>query len=187
MAHDFNFRWADQQDEQSEKTFLYTNWDALLDITKQLSGDSTCIYQGNYYAGGRRIVRRIELPREGKLWIARIPTMPPELNERWWTYEQQFTMESEIATMKYIAQNTSIPVPTVFGYKIHINGNPVKLPYLLMQCIKVNILYDLGGPDALTDEQNTKLRKSIALIQVCQPVPTWYSIHNLTFYPVSAS
>ncbi|KAF1948850.1 hypothetical protein CC80DRAFT_540719 [Byssothecium circinans] len=170
MTQPFTFRWTGQHnDEQSKKTYLCTDWDVLLNITKRTSGDPACVYQGDYHAGGRHIVRRIELPNDGKSWIARIPTVPDpfvsEFDGRWWTSEQQFTMESEIATMNFIAQTTDIPVPKVFGYKTCLDGNPVKLPYILMQCIEGNMIFDLGGLDVLTDEQNAKLRDSIASIQ----------------------
>jgi hypothetical protein len=51
-------------------------------------------------------------------------------------------MESEIATMKYIVEFTTSLVPTIFGFVSSIDGNPVKLPYVLMQCIRGNMLYD---------------------------------------------
>lgn len=79
-------------------------------------------------------------------------------------------MESEIATMKFIAQTTDILVPKVFGYQTFIDGNPVRLPYLLMQCIEGNMLFDLGGPSVLTVDQRAKIRRSIASIQVRQPL-----------------
>ena len=85
---------------------------------------------------------------------------------KWWTAERRFTMESEIATMKFIAESTDIPVPTIFGHRTSIEGNPVKLPYMLMQCIRGNMLFDLGGPGILTSEQKSRIQKSIASIQV---------------------
>lgn len=54
-------------------------------------------------------------------------------------------MESGIVTMKFIAEFTDIPVPTIFGHRTSIEGNPVKLPYMLIQCIRGNMLFDLGG------------------------------------------
>jgi hypothetical protein len=112
------------------------------------------------------------------LWLVRIPILPTsstsDQNEilKWWTAERRFTMESEIATMKFIAKSTGIPVPTIFGYRTSIDGNPVKLPYMLMQCIRGNMLFDLGGPGILTSEQKSRIRKSIASIQVCgTPLP----------------
>ena len=106
------------------------------------------------------------------MWLVRIPIIPgPSIccdgKTKWWTAERKFTMESEIATMRYIAESTNIPVPTVFGHRAYIEGNPVKLPYMLMECIRGNMLFDLGGPEILTADQRRKIRKSIASIQVC--------------------
>ncbi|KND89022.1 Altered inheritance of mitochondria protein 9, mitochondrial [Tolypocladium ophioglossoides CBS 100239] len=171
MTQPFRFRWTGQHwDEASENTFHATNWDALLDVTRRLSGDAKCVFDGVYHAGGRHIVRRIAVPSRQSKWIARIPIMPspnPESEGSWWTSEQQFTMQSEIATMKYIAKTTNIPVPEVFGYNICVDANPVGLPYMLMHCIEGNMLYDLGGPCILNSEQSERVRKSIASIQ-CQ-------------------
>lgn len=86
---------------------------------------------------------------------------------KWWTAERRFTMESEIATMMYIAEFTNIPVPMIFEYRTSINGNPIRLPDILMQCIRGNMLFDLGGPDMLTGEQKSRVWKTIASIQVC--------------------
>jgi hypothetical protein len=66
-------------------------------------------------------------------------------------------MESEIATMKYIAKFTNILVLTVFRYRTSIDGSPAKLPYMLMQCIRGNMLFDLGGPSILTSEQKSRI------------------------------
>lgn len=167
------FRWQGQHnDGRSAWTFQYTDWTALLEEAQALNDGRSCTYDGTYHAGGRHIVRRIEFSDGGKLWLARIPIPPNSsiscANEilKWWTAERRFTMESEIATMKYLSASTDIPIPAIFGHSICIAGNPVKLPYILMECIRGNMLFDLGGPSILTGEQRTKIRRSIASIQV---------------------
>ena len=126
---------------------------------------ATCAYQSDYNDGGRDIVRRIEGLRRGELWVTHLSTIPAsvssDLDEIWWIKEQQFAMESEIATVKLIAQATDILMPKVFGYNTGMDGNPVRLPYMLMQCIEGNMVYDLGGPDMLTYGKKAKIRKSI--------------------------
>jgi hypothetical protein len=178
MTQPFIFRWQGQHnDKRSARTFQHTDWTALLKEARVLNGGQPCVYDGPYHAGGRHIVRRLEFIDGGELWLVRIPIIPASMtsnqNEilRWWTAERRFTMESEIATMKYIAKFTDIPVPTIFGYRTSIDGNPVKLPYMLMQCIRGNMLYDLGGFSILTSEQKSRIRKSIASIQVCGTPP----------------
>ncbi len=168
------FRWQGQHnDKRSARTFKHTDWTALLKEAQILNGGRPCVFDGSYHAGGRHIVRRLEFINGGQLWLVRIPILPAcsTLDQgeilKWWTAERRFTMESEIATMKYIEKFTDIPVPTIFGHSTSIDGNPVKLPYMLMQCIRGNMLFDLGGPGILTGEQKSRIRKSIASIQVC--------------------
>ncbi|WEW56137.1 hypothetical protein PRK78_001572 [Emydomyces testavorans] len=166
------FRWNGQHDDQrSMQTYCYADWEALLREVQVLNCGRSCVYDGRYHAGGHHIVRRLKFDDSDELWLVRIPIMPGLLtldqNDTWWTAERRFTMESEIATMKYIAKYTAIPVPTIFGYRTSIDENPVRLPYMLMQCIRGNMLYDLGGPEILNEEQKCRIRESIASIQ-CQ-------------------
>ena len=180
------FRWQGQHnDKRSARTFQHTDWTALLKEAQILNGGRSCIFDGPYHAGGRHIVRRLEFIDGGELWLVRIPIVPASSTSdqseilKWWTAERQFTMESEIATMKYYAECTDIPVPTIFGYRTSIDGNTVKLPYMLMQCIRGNMLFDLGGPGILNNEQKSGIRKSIASIQVCR---NSYQYFRLAYY-----
>ena len=179
MSQSSIFRWQSQHnDKRSARTFQYTDWTALLKEAQILNSGRSCVFDGPYHAGGRHIVRRLKFLDRDELWLARIPIIPASLASdqsetlKWWTAERRFTMESEIATMKYYAECTDIPVPTIFGYRTSIAGNTVKLPYMLMQCIRGNMLFDLGGPGVLNHEQRSRIRKSIALIQVCRTLPS---------------
>lgn len=95
-----------------------------------------------------------------------MPDIEPNAILKWWTLERKYTMESEIATMIFISHHTTVKVPDVFGYQTAIDHNLVKLPYLVMECIQGNMLFDMGGPEKLTIEQKGKVRRSIANIQV---------------------
>lgn len=165
-AATFSFRWtASAHDDLTEATFLRVDWAALLQVCREQSGDPACVYQGDdYHAGGRHIIRRIELNRKGELWLARIPKLPSGPGKQW-TPHELFVMESEIATMKHIANNTEIPVPKVYSYSCTAM-NDVKAPFLLMQCIEGNMLFDLGGPSVLDAEKNLQMCKTLAWIQV---------------------
>jgi hypothetical protein len=98
--------------------------------------------------------------------------MPKQVfSPAWWGAYRKWEMESEIATMIHIARTTEIPVPKIYGYNTSIVGNPAKLPYMFMQCIKGNILQDIGGSGAerrLEKDQRVKLKKAVAWIQVCR-------------------
>jgi hypothetical protein len=177
------FRWQGQHnDKRSARTFNYTDWTALLKEAQILNSGRSCVFDGPYHAGGRHIVRRLRFIDGGQLWLVRIPILPASSASdqdeilKWWTAERRFTMESEIAAMEFYAESTDIPVPTIFGHRTSIDGNPVKLPYMLMQYIRGNMLFDLGGPGILTDEQKKRIRKSIASIQVWwNPLPLFSS------------
>ena len=174
MTQSSIFRWSGQHnDERSDWTFGYVNWTAVLSEAQIVNGGQLCEFDGGYHAGGRHIVRRIQFIDSGRLWLVRIPILldssvsnQDEMLESW-TDERRFIMESEIATMKHVANSVNV-VPTIFGYKTFINGNPVKLPYILMQCIYGNMMFDLGGLGILNHEQKIKIRRSIASIQACK-------------------
>jgi hypothetical protein len=171
MSKHFRFRWDGQHDnEQTDRTFRYANWDALLEEVRKLTNDPHCTYDGRYHAGGRHIVRRIVFSKRNNVWLGRVPIVAdiePNAILTWWTPERKYTMESEIATMMYLAHHATVRVPIVFRYQTAIERNAVKLPYLVMECIQGNMLFDMGGPDQLTAEQRGKIRGSIANIQVC--------------------
>jgi hypothetical protein len=172
MSKPFTFHWRGQYStEHTQYTFEYTNWAALLEKVRYLTGEQHCTFDGCYHAGNRHIVRRISISSED-IWLARVPiaaygSFELHGSSGWWTAERKFAFENEIATMKYLTTTTSLPVPSIFGYQTSMESNPVKIPYVLMQCIRGNMLYDIGGPDILTSEQREKVRTSIALIQVC--------------------
>ncbi|KAG8415435.1 hypothetical protein J3458_009282 [Metarhizium acridum] len=126
----FVFRWEGQHnDKQSNHTYNHTKWDALLDITKQISGDQTSAYEGIFHAGGRHIVRRIKPAERDELWVARIPIISDVsvlgFDSGWWTSEKQFTMESEIATVKFIS---SPPISPYQESGVCIQHGPRKKP-----------------------------------------------------------
>jgi aminoglycoside phosphotransferase (APT) family kinase protein len=62
--------------------------------------------------------------------------------------EEKFA--SEIATMKYVAQNTSIKVPEVYDWDFTVH-NPIKTPYILMERLPGQHLYRVW--DELTVEE----------------------------------
>lgn len=170
MAQPFLFYWTGQDDDELiKRTVDAVNWNALLDITRKLSGDTNCLFEGNINAGGRHIVRRIVVPSKRIRWIARLPIVSSSYsnsNDNWWTEERWFIMQSEVATMKHIALHTDIPVPEVFAHDTLSDVNPVGLPYVLMHCIEGNTIFDLGGLGKLTLDQNRSLHQSIAFLQV---------------------
>jgi hypothetical protein len=193
MAEPFRYRWTIlDYDNDSKCTFYYIDWTALLEEARILNDGRSCVYDGRddeWRNGGRHLARRIKFVDTGDLWLVRLPQIDadglPQVDDKdipemmakqdispeWWTAYRKWEMESEIATMIHIARTTEIPVPKIYGYNTSIVGNPAKLPYMFMQCIKGNILQDIGGPGAelrLEKDQRVKLKKAVAWIQVCR-------------------
>lgn len=178
----FKFRWTgNYYDEESELTYIHTNWDALRMEVETLAGGRECEYEGRYHEGGRHIVRRIVFTNEGDQWLARVPIMqalptPEEEDEEkeekegvmeWsWGEKEKYEMESEIATMAYVREHTQIPIPKVFGYNSRLAGNPVNIPYILMECMKGNAYHELMSVEP-TEEIWSKVRSILAWVQVC--------------------
>lgn len=171
----FQFRWPPtNKGQQSEMTYEFTNWEALRAIAKHISGRD-CQYESEgYHEGGRHIVRRIVFTEGGEEWLARVPIMQVSSIystgdiKWWWGEKETLDMESEIATMSFIAKFTEIPVPIVYGYNSCMNDNIVYSPYMLMQCMKGNTSRDLlRNPENDTEESRWKVRNIMAWIQVC--------------------
>lgn len=171
----FNFRWTgDYCDEESELTYVHTNWDALKMVVKTLSGGRECEYEGRYHEGGRHIVRRLLFVDRGDQWLVRVPimqTLPTPCGEEealeWtWGEKEKREMESEIATMTYVRKNTQIPIPKVFGYNSRLAENPVNFPYILMECMKGNVYHELICAEPI-EEIWSKIRSILAWVQVC--------------------
>lgn len=176
----FSFLWGDKPRYGSAKvvaeTLKSTNWDALLEAAKKASGDSECYYDGTPSNGAQNLVRRIKIPSRDEKWIARVPMdqfkdyYTPSVFLEMWNNSGRVLMEQEIATLKFFAQ-TNVPVPKVFGWHTSRgDDNPVGHPYMLMECIEGNTLHDIrdlsNPPRVLTEEEQTKVDKEIAMLHV---------------------
>ncbi|KAH0594388.1 hypothetical protein MHUMG1_07738 [Metarhizium humberi] len=74
-------------------------------------------------------------------WVVRLP-IPEEVP---WIDEK---MDVEIATMKYVAANTTIPVPRIRAHSSAKNS-PIKMAFIIMDYIKGKNLRELGFPKDL--------------------------------------
>lgn len=122
-----------------EDVLSQVDLDGLRTIASDLRGGQNCTIIDNYTCGAYNLVFEI-LFDDGISWIARLGSAAPmqvvsqELVFESPKYKQHIT-ESEIATMKYVRQHTTIPVPEVYGYDTGTD-NPARSPYILMECIR---------------------------------------------------
>ncbi|KAM5349986.1 hypothetical protein ACJ41O_006491 [Fusarium nematophilum] len=91
-------------------------------------------------------------------WVVRIPipARVPWINEK---------LDAEIATMKYIAANTSIPIPQVRAYSF-IEDSPIQMAFIIMDYVEGKNLKQLGFPKDVdtwcsATTQPTRARKVI--------------------------
>ena len=131
--------------------------DGLRTIASNLRGGQNCTIIDKYTCGAYNLVFEIRFD-DGISWIARLRSASPmqvvsqELVFESPKYKQHIT-ESEIATMKYVRQHTTIPVPEVYSYDTGTD-NPAKSPYILMECI-----HGWRTPARLADLSEDILRK----------------------------
>jgi hypothetical protein len=71
-------------------------------------------------------------------WVARLvlPQSDPHLCR-----EDSINTDSEVATMLYLAQHTSLPVPKVYGYKLD-SSNAVGTSYMFLNSSKGKLYFE---------------------------------------------
>ena len=121
-----------------EKMLDQVDLEGLKSIASGLRNGMNCHITDNYTCGAYNIVFEIVFD-DGVSWIARLRSASHmQIISQEFVFEsptyKQHMMESEIATMKYVREHTSIPVPEVYAFETTSN-NPAKLPYILMECI----------------------------------------------------
>jgi hypothetical protein len=121
-----------------EDVLKLADLDGLRTIASNLRGGQNCIISDKYTCGAYNLVFEIRF-EDGISWIARLRSVScmqavsEELLFESPKYKQHIT-ESEIATMRYVREHTTIPVPEVYGYDTGTD-NLAKTPYILMECI----------------------------------------------------
>lgn len=110
----------------------------LCSIASALRDGRSCIISEKYTCGAYNLVFEVCFD-DGVSWIARMRSAAPmqvvssELVFESPKYKQHI-MESEVATMRYVRQHTTIPVPEVYAFDT-TSTNPARSPYILMECI----------------------------------------------------
>ncbi|KAM5457298.1 hypothetical protein MaudCBS49596_000493 [Microsporum audouinii] len=82
----------------------------------------------------------------GERWMVRVPLLP-----RLAFPEEKF--RSEIATMKFIAEKTTIPIPRLIGYSLNKN-NPLGTPFMLLDFVEGKSLFGVEFWKLPEDEKN---------------------------------
>ncbi|KAJ3125884.1 hypothetical protein HK098_008135 [Nowakowskiella sp. JEL0407] len=114
-------------DERIEFSEQAINWEAIAEIAcKQCNAKSA--QWGKQSAGGYNLVKFLHLDN-GSTIVARVPLLPSEKIPQSYSDYLCARVESEVATMEYVATHTKIPMPTVIHHGVQSGSN---VPFLLM-------------------------------------------------------
>ncbi|EAS34713.3 uncharacterized protein CIMG_00067 [Coccidioides immitis RS] len=102
-------------------------------------------------------IPNVESTQSAERWMIRIPLLP-----RLAFPEEK--MRGEIATMKYIAEKTTIPVPRLFEYSIN-RDNVLNLPFMALEYITGKALHGTDVP-CLPDELKSHLFDQLADVYI---------------------
>jgi len=139
--------------------------------------------------GKRNIVYRIQMPN-GKIWVARLRDAlrsreyfgdSPEKREI-----ERKMLESELATMRFIKERTSIPVPTVFDFDLGYD-NPLGTPYMFMEYMPGKPFpfpFDTPTRGEIKDEDLEKIHNQLVAFQAQLLNIGFDKIGQLYFDPV---
>lgn len=112
-------------EKELAEIFRVVNFTKLCEIASSHKCGLRCSVDEAVYArDGVNIVFELCF-EDGTTWIARIRI--PDLSQPQSGIDGP--LESEVTTMRYLAEHTSIPVPKVYGHDSKF-GNPVGMPYI---------------------------------------------------------
>lgn len=140
-----------------EDMLAQVDLEGLRSIASGLRDGRACTISEKYTCGAYNLVFEICFD-DGLSWIARLRSassmqaVSQEVVFESPTYKLH-VMESELATMEYVREHTTIPIPKVYAFETS-SDNPAKLPYILMECI-----HGWRAPQRLQDLPATVLRK----------------------------
>jgi len=140
------------EDDPELETFVATiNQAELIALASSLRDGRPCKI-GDRLEGGFNVLFHLYFD-DGITWLARFP-LPDYSPKR---------MESEIATMKYIRERTTIPIPDVYAYNFN-SDNPIGVPYMLMNKLPGERLCDKWC--CLNDELKRKVLGQVVKVLI---------------------
>jgi len=156
---------------QHDHSEIIINFSALCEIASAIR-NVTCHLESRVKFGGAHMIRQLTF-NDDVHWIVRMRMPRVGVNKQGnysvdtdhWTEASAAAMESEVYTMMYIREHSTIPVPEVFDFNTSFN-NPVGAPYILMECIMGNSVTDLSGGYCVPERYEEKLHDAIAKFQV---------------------
>ena len=148
----------DSSDDQVQTALQSINFSSLSRIASEICGKSCAIDNTKCAYGGVNIVFEVKF-NDDEIWIARIrrPDADDPLNGK------DLVLESEVVTIRFIHENTTIPVPVVHGYDARFGpDNAVGRPYILMQAMPGQRVYEGCRTDIIPDQYKTRVYEQVS-------------------------
>ncbi|KID81986.1 Protein kinase-like domain protein [Metarhizium guizhouense ARSEF 977] len=116
---------------------------ALESYASSLRGNQPCKISTDFSVGNFNLVRKIQF-HDGVEWIVRL-LMPPvpvagqlvETVSAKAREKRLLSMQSELATMEFVRQNTDIPIPKIYAHELN-EQNAVGCPFFMMEYVHGN-------------------------------------------------
>jgi hypothetical protein len=135
------------------KTFEALNLDALEAVATSYRRNACHVNKSAYAYGGDNIILEMMF-EDGLAWIARLRLHEPKFLQSRGEFDQVFV--SEVATLKWVKRETTIPVPTVFVSDARYD-NEVGQPYILMEAMPGNRLWGGAATNYIPDNFKEKV------------------------------
>ncbi|KAG8161283.1 hypothetical protein KVR01_009547 [Diaporthe batatas] len=126
-------------DDETIACFNQVNWDQLCRIASDANHSLSCVALDQITSGLNNVVRQLEFSNKTR-WAARVPIIRSHPS-----YSYGKLLQNEIATMQFIHDNSSLPVPQVFVYNTDMN-NAAESAFMLIEMLPGIVAMDaLGG------------------------------------------
>lgn len=157
--------FLEDSDSQTVDFFHRTQWDELCRVASGFAGGLECQAIDQITSGLNNIVRLLKFSDQ-TLWVARIHirrNASPTISST--------SLETKIATMQLIKEQSDLPVPQIFAYEADEN-NSVKAAFILMELLPGIVAMDaLGGykvhRGVIPKEYRENFYRSVAKCHVC--------------------
>ncbi|KAM3548685.1 hypothetical protein MY1884_009073 [Beauveria asiatica] len=150
------------------------NEKALLSYASLLRGGELCTLSPEFSVGSFNLVRKIQFD-DGVEWVVRL-RMPPMLGEGSGMASPPsresmiLDIQSELATMEFVRQNTDIPIPRVYAYNLNAQ-NAVGCPFSIIEYVDGNTAEEVsrnypGEHEGIPAQFEEKFWRHVAKIMI---------------------
>ncbi|KAJ0161031.1 hypothetical protein CTA2_6906 [Colletotrichum tanaceti] len=133
-------RFLQDSDAQTATCFRRVRWDRLCSIASNANRGLRCVALDRVASGLNNVVRELEFSDQTR-WAARVPIDRGHPTPQ----ARRIKLGAEVATMQFIAEHSSLPVPRVWAYDTD-EDNAAAAAFMLIEVLPGIVAMDaLGG------------------------------------------